>query len=275
MSNECIKNVKELSNKLTKHIKENEKKESKTTQAKKVSPKEKKSVFREIIDFLSPLPAKPQVLKPANPNVLQATGHTVEVPSILLGNDLRNRNTKNSFSTVMATNKNDSIKKPVIPSPTLVETEVKYLTTLCNKIKTTLLKFKLGRALLVNSLDRQIDIILNDITMETLSIQRNFIVASLTEDKYGIIQRDIQQILECLLQCLLDIETFIKNPPVPLTAEEIIKYNKNMPAKLDILITNLQSTIYQIVIKFYDSLDNFSFSNKYLQKLQRFIDFKE
>ncbi|OUM68676.1 hypothetical protein PIROE2DRAFT_3518 [Piromyces sp. E2] len=273
MSNECIKNIKGLSDKLTKHIKENELNASKT---KKLPPKEKKSIIREIIDFLSPLPVKPQVLKPANPNVLQATGHTVEVSSILLGNDLRNRNSKNSFSSIMAANKNESIKKPVLPaSTTVVETEDKYFTTVCAKIKTSLLKFKLGRILLTNSLDRQIDIILNDITLEILSIQSNFIVASLTEDKYGIIQRDIQPILECLLQCLLDVETFIKNPPVPLAAEEIVKYNKNMPVKLDVIIATLQSTIYQIVIKFYDSLDNFTFSNKYLQKLQRFIDFKE
>jgi len=72
----------------------------------------------------------------------------------------------------MASNKNESIKKPVLPPPpTLAETEVKYFTALCAKIKTSLLKFKLGRILLTNSLDRQIDIILNDITLEILSIQ--------------------------------------------------------------------------------------------------------
>jgi len=280
MSSECIKKIKELSDKLTKHIKENEQKELNAVKAKKPIPKEKKSIIKAIVEFLSPLPEQPKVLKPANPNILQATGHTVEVPSILMGNDLlRNRNSRNSFSSVMAANKNESIKKEakVPPPPNPIETEVKYLSALSAKIKSILLKFKLGRILLTNNFERQIDITLNDITLEILSIQilGNFLVASLTEDKYGIIQRDIQQILECLLQCLLDVETFIKNPPIPLSSEEIIQYNKNMPIKLDVIISTLQSTIYQIVIKFYDSLDNFPFSNKYLQKLQRFIDFKE
>ncbi|ORX87332.1 hypothetical protein BCR32DRAFT_289443 [Anaeromyces robustus] len=280
MSNECIKKIKELSEKLTKHMKENEKKEKSAPQIKKDTPKVKKSILKEIIEFLSPLPENHHMTKPTNNNILQATGHTVEVPNVLLGNELlRNRNSSNTFSSIMASNKNEAIKKqtqslqPVQP----IETEIKYFSTLCAKIKSFLLRFKLGRILLTNSFERQLDIILNDITLEILAIQilGNLVVASLTEDKYGIIQRDIQQILECLLQCLLDAETFIKNPPVALSVDEIINYNKNMPAKLDIIISTLQSTIYQIVIKFYDSLDNFSFSNKYLQKLQKFIDFKE
>ncbi|KAL6602609.1 hypothetical protein LY90DRAFT_666579 [Neocallimastix californiae] len=278
MSNECTKKIKELSNKLTKHIKENEQKELNTNKVKKITPKEKKSILKEIIEFLSPLPEKSQVLKPENPNILQPTGHTVEVPNILLGNNvLRNRNNNSLFSSVMTSNKNEQTKKEIPVESIPISIEEKYLGALCTKIKSILLKLKLGKILLTNSFERQIDIILNDITLEILAIKilGNFIVASLTEDKYGIIQRDIQPILECLLQCLLDVETFIKNPPITLSPEEIIKYNKEMPVKLDIIISTLQSTIYQIVIKFYDSLDNFSFSNKYLQKLQRFIDFKE
>jgi hypothetical protein len=278
MSNECIKKIKGLSEKLTKHLKEKEQNELNSIKTKKNISKEKKSIIKEIIEFLSPLPEKPQVLKPANSNILQATGHTVEAPNILLRNNLlRNRNSNNTFASIMNTNKNESIKKQTPVEPTPLPIEEKYFNVLCTKIKSVLLKFKLGRILLTNSFERQIDIILNDITLEILSIKilGSFLVASLTEDKYGIIQRDIQQILECLLQCLLDVETFIKNPPVGLSPEEIIKYNKDMPIKLEIIISTLQSIIYQIVIRFYDSLDNFSFSNKYLQKLQRFIDFKE
>jgi len=192
------------------------------------------------------------------------------VPNILLGNNvLRNRNNNSLFSSVMTSNKNEQTKKEIPVESIPISIEEKYLGALCTKIKSILLKLKLGKILLTNSFERQIDIILNDITLEILAIKSkwrifiyiyiyvyiifnnnnnnnnnnkivlgNFIVASLTEDKYGIIQRDIQPILECLLQCLLDVETFIKNPPITLSPEEIIKYNKEMPVKLDIIISS-------------------------------------
>ncbi|KAJ8655807.1 hypothetical protein O0I10_008471 [Lichtheimia ornata] len=99
--------------------------------------------------------------------------------------------------------------------------------------------------------------------------------ASMKEDPYGLVQRDLGAVLDSLLSSVIDVETLVRSPPP--------EYKKLPPGfKGDVMLMEpefillaLREAIYQIVTEFRDYLDHIRVSNKYLEKWQRFVEFKE
>ncbi|KAI7884539.1 hypothetical protein K492DRAFT_183185 [Lichtheimia hyalospora FSU 10163] len=99
--------------------------------------------------------------------------------------------------------------------------------------------------------------------------------ASMKEDPYGLVQRDLGTVLDSLLSSVIDVETLVRSPPP--------EYKKLPPGyKGDVMLMEpefillaLREAIYQIVTEFKDYLDHIRVSNKYLDKWQRFVEFKE
>ncbi|KAF7727285.1 hypothetical protein EC973_007801 [Apophysomyces ossiformis] len=99
--------------------------------------------------------------------------------------------------------------------------------------------------------------------------------ASLKEDPYGYVQRDIGHVLDTLLGCLSDVQSYIRSPP-----EEYKKLSSGFTGKAvlnepEALVMALREAIYQIRVTFKDYLDGITVQKKYAATWQRFIDFQE
>ncbi|KAJ3479451.1 hypothetical protein NLI96_g9046 [Meripilus lineatus] len=114
--------------------------------------------------------------------------------------------------------------------------------------------------------------------------------ASLTEDKYGVVQRDIPRILEALLSFLSAIEEYQKelnaSHPLP-TMEDAQNLTPKQLAEISALSVELSKSsdalsevgdalkdgIVKIVTTFGDRLNAFKFPPRIARKLQGFIDY--
>ncbi|KAG6328962.1 hypothetical protein ID866_10127 [Astraeus odoratus] len=116
------------------------------------------------------------------------------------------------------------------------------------------------------------------------------VCASLAEDRYGVVQRDIPRILEALLSFLAAVEDYqneVRVLYVPPTPDELTGGNRKMlhekertrveVAKasevLSVVGDALKSGISDIVRTFGDKLSAFKFPPKTAKKLQGFVDY--
>ncbi|KAJ3113123.1 Nucleoporin NDC1 [Phlyctochytrium bullatum] len=98
----------------------------------------------------------------------------------------------------------------------------------------------------------------------------HFLVAAITEDKYGTVQRCVPLVLEALLQCLTITEKYIAKPPGSHAARTAIVLRKPTT-----LADNLRSGIYYLVTSLYNYIGRYEINPKVAEKLQRFLDFRE
>ncbi|EKM52969.1 uncharacterized protein PHACADRAFT_124416 [Phanerochaete carnosa HHB-10118-sp] len=118
----------------------------------------------------------------------------------------------------------------------------------------------------------------------------SLVCASLTEDRYGVVQRDIPRILEALLSFLGAVEDYqseiITKYPVP-SPEEMGQLNAKEAAEMQELALDLaragdalsemtdplKDSIVRIVRTFGDKLSAFKFPPRTARKLQGFVDY--
>ncbi|KAI8975732.1 nucleoporin protein Ndc1-Nup [Mycotypha africana] len=96
--------------------------------------------------------------------------------------------------------------------------------------------------------------------------------ASLKEDTYGYVQNDISKIVDNLLGCLVDIETYLQSPPPKY--KDLIQ-NEELVEESEAVLLALRDAIYQIRTTFDDYLESIQVSRKYLAKWEAFLHFKE
>ncbi|OZJ02785.1 hypothetical protein BZG36_03477 [Bifiguratus adelaidae] len=101
---------------------------------------------------------------------------------------------------------------------------------------------------------------------------RTLVLASYSEDRYGIVQNSIPQVLETFLSCLLEIESFIQHPPETVTIEQA-DVPQVAVREANIAAQALNQTLYDITTTFRESLGDLRVSPRYREKLQAFVDF--
>ncbi|KAH9918053.1 nucleoporin protein Ndc1-Nup [Fomitopsis serialis] len=123
-----------------------------------------------------------------------------------------------------------------------------------------------------------------------ISVLCHLVCASLTEDRYGVVQRDIPKILEALLSFLSAIEEYqaeVNKLHVPLTEEDIQQLPVKELAQKERLATEVaragevlgevgdavKSGVGQIARTFGDKLAAFKFPPRIAQKLQGYVDY--
>ncbi|CAO3610636.1 unnamed protein product [Mucor hiemalis] len=95
---------------------------------------------------------------------------------------------------------------------------------------------------------------------------------SLKEDAFGYVQNDISQVLNQLLGCLVDVETYIKSPPAQY--KKLLNQNE-IVGETQAVIMALREAIYQITIAFKDYNEVFQIDGKYRKKWERFLTLQE
>ncbi|KAJ1982305.1 hypothetical protein H4R34_001757 [Dimargaris verticillata] len=112
----------------------------------------------------------------------------------------------------------------------------------------------------------------------------HLLTASLREDPFGLVQRDLPKALEALLAYLTVLEEFVRNPYYLATYGEcgaladMVFHNtphQRLHQQAYVLIQQLQNTIYQITTAFYEHLPQYKFAPQYIKRLESFVDFLE
>jgi nucleoporin NDC1 len=124
----------------------------------------------------------------------------------------------------------------------------------------------------------------------------NLTSASLKEDEYGLVQRDIPAVIDCMLGCLQEVESLMYNPPASysaLTASSDSRITIREPLQIingkwsfDLLEifcqpytylvhAALKSGLYQIIIEFEPYLSEFKVQPKYAAKWQSLVKLEE
>ncbi|KAJ3003230.1 UNVERIFIED_CONTAM: Nucleoporin NDC1, partial [Siphonaria sp. JEL0065] len=98
------------------------------------------------------------------------------------------------------------------------------------------------------------------------------LIAGTKEDKYGSVQRDIPVVLECLINCLIAVETHISKPPGELEGG---KHGSVVLREPLAMIHVLQTNIYYITTNLGDHLARYKFEPGVAVKLKRFLDYLE
>ncbi|ESK92447.1 transmembrane protein 48 [Moniliophthora roreri MCA 2997] len=115
----------------------------------------------------------------------------------------------------------------------------------------------------------------------------HLVCASLTEDRYGVVQRDIPKILEALLSFLtaveeyqLELNALIKDPasddptPEQLMEREALRMEIEKSGEyLGVICNELKEGVGRIVRRFGDKLLAFKFPTRTARKLQGFFDY--
>ncbi|RDB16603.1 Nucleoporin NDC1 [Hypsizygus marmoreus] len=142
-------------------------------------------------------------------------------------------------------------------------------------------KDRLGRVVQGHLPNMEMDVVI----VEVLS---HLICASLTEDKYGVVQRDIPRVLEAMISFLAEIEKYQKEvrgmyaPPAldktytPEEFEELEALRIEVEKASDILGyvgDGMKEGIARIVRTFGDKLLAFKFPTRIAQKLQPFLEY--
>lgn len=126
---------------------------------------------------------------------------------------------------------------------------------------------------------RELDVVV----LDSLS---HLVCASLTEDRYGIVQRDIPKILEAMVSFLVSVEEYqremnalVKPPTGPLSDEEtremdalLVEVHKAQET-LGYMADSLKESLARIVRTFGDKLLAFKFPPRIASTLQGFLDY--
>ncbi|PVV04278.1 hypothetical protein BB560_001222 [Smittium megazygosporum] len=116
----------------------------------------------------------------------------------------------------------------------------------------------------------------------SIRILSNFVVFSADEDKYGQVLKSIPMILDIMLT-YLDVLVKLSNKANRSQNLEIIHSNQSnldrfniqtASKEIDMLIQVLRSSIYSIVVRFYDHMTDFDLNASTKKRLQYFMDFK-
>ncbi|KAJ3227381.1 hypothetical protein HDU81_006742 [Chytriomyces hyalinus] len=122
---------------------------------------------------------------------------------------------------------------------------------------------------------------------ETLSIAveavSKLLIAATKEDQYGIIHRDIPDVLGSLLSCLIAVETFMAQPPgvADFSEKQSCMLLEGFPGGQIVLkdayavVVLLQTNIYYNTTHLGDHLARYKFYPAVADKLKRFIEFLE
>ncbi|KAG0315476.1 Nucleoporin NDC1 [Dissophora globulifera] len=104
------------------------------------------------------------------------------------------------------------------------------------------------------------------------------VVASYKEDRFGIVQKDIPQVLETMLGLLMSLEHFLltegrleKFVSSPYSAH--VNAQRLVNGRSLALVEALRTSIYQIVETFKGQLHEFVLSKAYADRLQHFVEF--
>ncbi|KAI5987860.1 nucleoporin protein Ndc1-Nup [Pisolithus albus] len=128
---------------------------------------------------------------------------------------------------------------------------------------------------------------LDALVIESLSA---LVCASLTEDRYGVVQRDIPRVLEAFLsflQAAEDYQNEVRVLYVPPSPEELAEADSAILCQkertrvevakasetINVIVDALKSGISDIVRTFGDKLSAFKFPPKTAKKLQSFVDY--
>ncbi|KAJ3022066.1 Nucleoporin NDC1 [Thoreauomyces humboldtii] len=145
-------------------------------------------------------------------------------------------------------------------------------------------KYTWGRWLVGETLTRQTRHLFRDAQLQIWSIEA---LASLVanaalhseEDKYGQVSKDLNRVIHALLRCQTAIELRMRAPPLspdtdPSVVEAMARYqvlNRQPWAVVQVL----QISMYRIVRAWYRSLHQQKIDSKYVDKFQRYLDFRE
>ncbi|KAL4251139.1 NDC1 family protein [Abortiporus biennis] len=199
----------------------------------------------------------------------------------------------------------DSIKKgqtevkKAVTAATDATKQGQWKQTLCDQVSKRVPKWCLDIAGLIGGwwrrdrLSKVVESYLPNRKLDALAIDTisSFVCTSLTEDKYGVVQRDIPRIVEALLSYLQAIEDYqnelhAKNP-VPTTTDELQKLSASELADLSSVAIEiakasdvlgevsdaLKDGVVKIVQTFGDKLTAFKFPLRTSKKLQGFVDY--
>ncbi|KAJ3195321.1 Nucleoporin NDC1 [Irineochytrium annulatum] len=103
----------------------------------------------------------------------------------------------------------------------------------------------------------------------------SFIIAASREDKYGTVQRDIPVILDTLLRCTAEVESFIQRPPGQFHAGVRASQIPALQMPLLLLDAVLRTTIYNITTTLHAHIGNYTFEEPVALKLRKFLEFSE
>lgn len=99
---------------------------------------------------------------------------------------------------------------------------------------------------------------------------------SFKEDKYGIVQMNesLPIVFRSLLSCLFAIEMYVQQISTVGISNVGLEGYKLLDKRPQAISTVLNTCIYELVITFYSSLQEFTFPPKYALRLQSFVEFK-
>ncbi|ORY93909.1 nucleoporin protein Ndc1-Nup [Syncephalastrum racemosum] len=101
----------------------------------------------------------------------------------------------------------------------------------------------------------------------------NLTAASYKEDPYGLVQRDISNVLDELLATLIAIEKFLRTPPAAVTKLASTGSGKVMLYEPEVVLLALRDSIYNITTTFRDYMDQFPVRSEHAAKLNEFLQF--
>lgn len=123
------------------------------------------------------------------------------------------------------------------------------------------------------------DVVLERVHFAIWAVQAisRLIVAATTEERYGMIQKDIPIVLNALLRCLLHVEVSApkkRHANVAASATVATPRDAQVAEHLALLDV-LQTSVYQITNFLDGHLNRFQFDKAYTTKLRRFVELKE
>ncbi|KNC96722.1 uncharacterized protein SPPG_07931 [Spizellomyces punctatus DAOM BR117] len=142
-------------------------------------------------------------------------------------------------------------------------------------------RWKWGKWLVAETLDRQTKDLFADFQVQVWAIQVliSIVVASPTEDRFGIVSDELDTILECLLRCQLGLETRLADPPVKPDEDPWIRNqlgdNQLLFREPYALLQVMQNSLYRVVTAWYETLGQRKLQPRYARKFQRYLDFRE
>lgn len=113
------------------------------------------------------------------------------------------------------------------------------------------------------------------LTVGLIALTR-LVVASLKEDEYGLVQRDLGEIFETLFESIDTLQGFIDNPPIDWTdVDAVANRSKLQLREPTILLATLNDAVREIAKPFGKYLDDIKASypvKRRLSKIARELD---
>ncbi|KAL1916546.1 uncharacterized protein VTP21DRAFT_5737 [Calcarisporiella thermophila] len=145
-----------------------------------------------------------------------------------------------------------------------------WVANLVLNMRKMLERYRWGKILFAETGERQAQRVFSNwqLVIWAAQVLSRLTAASYHEDQYGVVQRDIPRVLECLLTCLMATEEFLQRPPDKRKRARVVQ-------ETHAVVTAIEACIYEIVVVFYESLGEMRFPPRIAQRLQVFMDFKE